>query len=513
MRAGMRSVERRAEVRALIHHDPAARLPWHTFVPALSVIIAVRARFVWTPLTSDEGGFLAIARAWHRGARLYDEVWVDRPQGLVLLFRSWYLLGLGTPEGVRVLGVVACIAGSIACGLIAAELFGRRAAASTATVVGVLSSVPQYEGFIANGELLSSAFGAAGLALALRASWNRVRPAMRGLFVAGMVCGVAMTVKQSGFDAFACAMFAVGWRSCGGRWPTTDRVLAVPVLAAGFFTPLAATLAHGAITGWDRFWFAVIGYRMTTRSALRDADWERFWETAAIVRPAFVPMVVVAAASAVATTRRERAPECCVLICWIAAATVAFVLGGQFHRHYWVILTFPIGTAAAGLVSIVPRRGLRRLGIALMVAAPLWMSVNAIVMPRSEIGPMLSADSRLVRDERIAAWFTRHSIDGDAIYALCASAALYGNASADPPFPYLWHDAVVRIPGANEAMVDMLRSPNRPRYVAIYQRLESCDRTGDLDATLDEFYEPAATIDGIRILEKTSDPTARSRVR
>ena len=46
---------------------------------AVLLSIALRLRFVVAPIGSDEGGFLAIARAWRHGADLYEDVWVDRP--------------------------------------------------------------------------------------------------------------------------------------------------------------------------------------------------------------------------------------------------------------------------------------------------------------------------------------------------------------------------------------------------------------------------------------------------
>ena len=42
-------------------------------------VTAMRARFFFSPMTTDEGGYLAVARAWFHGADLYGKVWVDRP--------------------------------------------------------------------------------------------------------------------------------------------------------------------------------------------------------------------------------------------------------------------------------------------------------------------------------------------------------------------------------------------------------------------------------------------------
>ena len=61
-------------------------------------------------------------------------------------------LGLGTP-GIRILAILAGVVGVIASASIAKTLFGPTAAALAALFVAVLSSTPDYEGFIADGEL------------------------------------------------------------------------------------------------------------------------------------------------------------------------------------------------------------------------------------------------------------------------------------------------------------------------------------------------------------------------
>ena len=43
----------------------------------------------------------------------------------------------------------------------------------------------------------------------------------------------------------------------------------------------------------------------------------------------------------------------------VLAAAAAFVSGGQFHRHYWITVTFPVAIGAAVLISSVRRQGLQ----------------------------------------------------------------------------------------------------------------------------------------------------------
>jgi hypothetical protein len=321
----------------------------------------------------------------------------------------------------------------------------------------------------------------------------------------GVVAGAAFTVKQSGFDAFAVGLVAVAWGSGRRAWPGRARLRAFATLLAGFSIPVGGMLLHGAVTGWNRFWYATFEYRTSKRSALRDANWDRFWETWALARPAFIPVLIVAAFSACAAVRFRGAATLVVSLCWLPPAVAAFVLGGQFHRHYWVVLAFPFGTLAAGWLSTVTRRATRIVGMGALVLAPLLMTVQGATLGREEIGLRLNGDGRLVKDEHIAGWFDLHGLASDTIYALCASAGLYGNSTAELPFPYLWHDAVVNVPGARDALVEMLESPGRPRFVARYQKTSSCDTTDRIDRALERYYGRVASVDGITILERRSD--------
>ena len=78
----------------------------------LSVLL--RLRFVFTPITSDEGGYLAVARAWGHGKSLYTQVWVDRPQGTLLLYRLWDVLSFGDEDHLRVISLVVAVCSSAA---------------------------------------------------------------------------------------------------------------------------------------------------------------------------------------------------------------------------------------------------------------------------------------------------------------------------------------------------------------------------------------------------------------
>lgn len=468
----------------------------------VGVVVAMRVRFVFTPISSDEGGYLAVARAWSRGATLYRQAWVDRPQGLLVLFRVWNAIGLGSPHGVRVLAIIAAIVGAFACGSIARTLGGERAWLPAALISGVLISVPQWEGFIANAELLSGAIGAVGMAMVLAARWSgRTAPWWR-LAAAGAVSGFALLTKQSAFDtAGVClailAVDALVRRRAGG-WS------ALLSYSCGIVAAVGAAVLHGALTDWERWWFSNVGYRLGQQSVLQSADWAKFRETFGIVWPIVVITLLVAAIVAVVERRRLRWPIALVVGGWLILAAGAFMAGGLFHRHYWVLLMFPIGVGVGLLAALPTRQAVSRAALAAMAVVPLAATINGARLSRDQVGPKLEGDGRLVINEHVADWVRQHRTDRyDAVYAMCASAGLYGNIDSDPPYPYLWFLGVRAIDGATELLAETLRSEDRPRFVAVYQSPNSCDPSGATQAALDANYRRVEVVSRVVMYERT----------
>ena len=473
--------------------ERGASTSWHWGVAAAAVLsVLLRLRFVWTPITSDEGGYLAIARAWRHGAVLYRDVWVDRPQGLIVLNRVWDNLGLGTPAGIRILAILAGVVGVVACASIAKTLFGPVAAVLAALFVAVLSSAPDYEGFIADGELLSGAVGAAGLAVALTAI-TPMNP--RRLYAAGLIGGAAISLKQSGFDAILTAVVVVAATAVLRR----DSLRGLAAILSGIVTVLGAMAVYGALTSWDRFWYTFVGYRIAARSIATNPNFDRFGMTWTIAAPIIGPAIAATIACLMATWRGALSARVLTLVVWTAFATVAFAAGGQFHRHYWVILAFPLGTVAAAAISLQPRKWVQLSIASLVVAVPLVHAVRDARLSRDQVAVRLDGDDRLVRDEAVARWYRDVRAPGDSMYVLCASAGFYTDAHVDPPYPYLWYDNVLQVRGAQERLDALFTSPQRPTYVAVYEDAAACNRAGAVEKVLNADYALLERVDGIDI--------------
>lgn len=491
------------------------RIAWRGVALAMAISVLARLRMAWAPISADEGGFVAIARAWGHGNVLYRDVWVDRPQGLLLIYRCWDWLTGDSTAAIRVLAMLFGILMVVSVASIMTTLAGRTAGVLAAILVAVTSSNPSIEGHLANGELLSGAIAAAGLAVGCRAMQSDDRT---WLFVAsGMLGEAAMSVKQSGFEGLgALAVWLVvaalvGWRSFRAS------AVALGGLIAGAASVLGACALHGALTsGFSNWWYAFAGYRLEGRSAVKGANWDRYHYTANIARPTTVPLLcviavggvvaIVAVVRSVATNRLQShsvpTPAIVVTVAWLLFAAFAFITGGQFFRHYWVTLCPSLAALSGLILSLPPRRRLAFVVAAVVMVPAVVSTVRVITTTDARIAIVSSDEPRGARNIAVVSWFDAHRAPGDGLYVLCASASIYASAHVDPPYPYLWSDNVLYARGAQGDLLALFASDRAPRFVARFQRYPACDLSGRLKTIMAARYRVAGDADGVVMLER-----------
>lgn len=481
------------------HVARAEQFPWRAVLAAIIVSIAVRARFIATPLSSDEGGYMAVARAWASGKSLYTEAWVDRPQGLLVLFRVLNAVTGGSGESIRVMAILFGCLAVAGVAYVAYAIAGQRAATLAAFLVAVASANARIEGFTANGELLAGAVAVTGIAAASAYLWRG-----RGswwLFASGVLAGCAISLKQSGFDGFLALIVCLiaGGVTQERTWREVLRECAVCV--AGVATVLGALLLHGVIIGFSDWWYALAGYRIGGLNAASDADWHRFGITSRIAAPTILPLAAIAVIGFILWLVRSRGVTRAnvLLPAWIFFASMAFLTGGLFHRHYWVTLTFPLATAAGVAISKL-KFTLWAVAVAVLVVIPsLISSEGVIVMDRGAASVSAHNDPRLVIDERVGDWFADNRTAGSTLYVMCASPAAYAAADAIPPYPYLWLDGVLHGRRSQERLVELFSGDHPPTFVVGYQSSSICNPSGEVTALLEERYAPTTAVDGATI--------------
>ncbi|MGZ4481856.1 MAG: hypothetical protein ACXVY5_06590, partial [Gaiellales bacterium] len=107
--------------------------------------------FVGAPLTADEGGYAEVARLWQHGAVLYDTAWVDRPQGLLLVFRAILHLDGGSAGAIRLVAALVAALVVLATMLVAARTAGTIPATIAGLLLATVGASPFIESFTLSG--------------------------------------------------------------------------------------------------------------------------------------------------------------------------------------------------------------------------------------------------------------------------------------------------------------------------------------------------------------------------
>ena len=457
----------------------------------VSVSVAMRVRMLSTPLSADEGGYLAIARAWGHGRVLYRDVWVDRPQGLLLIFRVWDQIFGGRNVSIHFIAVVFGGVLVVSTAVVVREAAGQRAARATAIVCGVVSASPVLEAYIPNGEILSGAMAAAGIALCLT-GLSRAHP-VRWCYAAGLAAGVALSVKQSGFDGLLALIVTLGVAAALAPARRRSLTKAAAALMAGLMSIIALLLIHAAVTGWSRWWFAVAGYRSQTMSVLSNPAWARLRQTAPYGLVVLGAPVVLAMVVGVAHLVRCRpslrsmvGSRSMVLVAWLMAASLSFLIGGGYWRHYWLLLCAPVSAVAGVALARLRKAAL----MAVMALAPcLAISSWVYFGDAANITVRASGDASPAVSQEIATWFIAHRRPGDNLYVLCDSPAIYADAHQDPGVAYLWSPEFYLGPHAHQRLMAYItNTATAPEWIVQLQPSTICDPTGQLAKVLADSY-------------------------
>jgi 4-amino-4-deoxy-L-arabinose transferase-like glycosyltransferase len=460
------------------------------------MLLAAFARlpFLHTPLTADEGGYAEVARLWSHGAGLYQGAWVDRPQGLLIIFRAMLHVDGGSAEALRALAAVAGALVVAVTMVLTARLAGRIPATIAGLAMATVGASPFIESFTLSGELLASFFAVASL-LAFVRYLERRAPAW--LVAAGILTGCAVLVKQSAFDAGAAAAVYLLWtRRRAGIGP------AAALVAAAFAPVIVAAATAPSFHDW---WYAMVTYRDQADSILTGsvhARLDQAWHSAGAAARGLGVLALLAVAG------WRRWPLLGVL--WFVFACLGVVGGGNFHNHYYQQLVPPLallaGIGGAGLLRARANWRTARMSIGLMaviavalvatvaVTAPLWFDSGD-----AQARAVFPDDPHLRTDAAVVRYVRAHTRPGQRIFVMWAAADIYYLSGRDPSLRYMWFRNIQAIPGALGQARRMLAGPHPPALVVAINSPGSMDASGQTQAILDSRYRVAATVEGVPI--------------
>lgn len=466
--------------------------PWSPIVLAAVAAGLLRVPFMFTGLSTDEGGYAYVAQQWSRGDRLYDEAWLDRPQGLLLTYRA--LLWLNDSGWTIRLGtVLAAMVITVALGVIGWLLVGPRVGVAAAFGYAVVGVAPHLEGMTLNGELLASVPATAAIALVV-AWWRRSRSPW-WLAGAGVFAGLAVTMKQSGIDGIVVGVVIVCLATRG-----VGRRRAIGTFLAGVAAPVAASVLHGVAVGWSAYWTAIVGYQLSAIGGAGSNAGTRWSDVGRHAGDVALDLVVILVAAVFGWRLLDRSVRW-PIAAWLLAGFVGVNLGGSYWPHYFMQLLPPLVLmAAVAVVAIQAPRWRLVAGAAVLLPTVLWLAALVPMSPdrRADTIPY---DALAKRDDRIAAVIRSTTAPTDRIYVLESEAYLYFAAQRESPYPYLWGKPIDKIPDALPRLRAMLASPGRPVLVVLdTPDPDAVDPSGALTAALAGHYRLDAVVDGVTIL-------------
>jgi 4-amino-4-deoxy-L-arabinose transferase-like glycosyltransferase len=422
----------------------------------------------------DEGGYAYVAWQWARGHTLYRSVWVDRPQGLILVYRL--LISIAhTAWAIRLGAVVA----GVAITLLLVAVGRLLDSPATGLLAGALYAVaglgPHIEGFTFNGELAAAVPATAAVAASLVA-WRR--QSARWLVAAGVLGGAALLMKQSGFDGLVVA-FAVALAAA-------PRLRRAGLVAAGAAVPLGAGAIGGWLSGWDVYWNALVTYHLADSGDAGRLAHMR--QSLPAVSTDLLPLLLPALVGI--WLLRRRPFEVRLALVWLAAAIVGVNVGGFYWRHYYVQMIAPLCLLAAVPLARIRVRAVAW-ATAAVVALPTLAFLGALVQASdSSRDHMIKYALGYENDERVARYVRTHSSPDDTVYAAVSRADFYFLADRTAASPYIWAHPLNTIPGAKAELARKLSTPRRPDLVVLFQRRPLQQRDRRLGVLLARYYVP-----------------------
>jgi 4-amino-4-deoxy-L-arabinose transferase-like glycosyltransferase len=454
---------------------------------AASLAALLRLPFVFTGLSTDEGGYAYVAQQWSRGARLYDTAWLDRPQGLLLTYRALLAIddsGWTIRAGMVLAGVLI----TIALGAIGWMLSGRAAGILASFGYAVIGVAPHLEGITLNGELLASVPSTISIALLVR--WWRRSDSWWWLAGAGLFAGLALTMKQSGIDGVVVGLVVL---------VIVRRLSALVVFAGSVAVPLVASVLHGIAVGWSHYWTALVGYQLSAQGGSGSNIGTRLSDFSTYAGSVAIDLALVLVVSCFGWRALDRGGRW-MFGAWLFAGFVGINLGGSYWPHYYMQpLPALVLLAAFAVVSWRSVRWQRVVGALLVLPTLVWL-IALVPMSAQRRSRTIPYDALARRDDRIAAFVDATTAPGDKVYVLWSEAYLYFAAQRVSPYPYLWGKPIQKIPAALPQLRDMLAGADRPVLVILDTPPPAADPSGGIADVLAAHYHPETTVDGVPIL-------------
>jgi hypothetical protein len=312
-------------------------------------------------------------------------------------------------------------------------------------------------------------------------------------------------------------------------------------ITGGFIAALAPALIHGYLIGWDNFVFAAITYRVTHQSSATNSPahhlhamfdlFSRIWPlVAAAILPCLIrwwaqgdrvgarswlPRASEARVGIVAWAafrpRIKPGDEGMLLLrLWMLGCLAGIAMGGDWWFHYLIQIAAPFSIWLAVTLLDV-RRLLNERGRWLMaVSVALLLMFPYSVVAKGDAGDITKAiygHPGYPDQISVAKYLKEHSPPNTPIFVAFDQAALYYLADRPSVYRYLYDQELRALPEAQDELIAIIESPNRPMYIVGTRQVAPFpDRGQAFWGAVARHYHVEAWVHGVPILRANIMP-------
>jgi hypothetical protein len=363
------------------------------------------------------------------------------------------------------------------------------------------------------------------------------------LAATGALVGVSTQLKPSGIVMVAVAALFItlmAWES--ERFARTVSIRIGGVLA-GFGASLIPALYHGYQVGWDAFAYAAITYRLTEQSSatgslahhlshlgvLSQRIWPIYLAVAMVLVTRYLTAPEKRSAAAVSTGRSllrpapamgivsatqmgqlTRDPVRLLVQIWIVGCLFGISMGGDWWFHYLIQIAAPFSIWLA--VSLSDLRGrltrLWHVGLVTAVVSMLLLPYGVLASEnRAEMTMTLFGHPGYADQEAVADYIRAHTLPETPIFVAFDQAALYYLADRPSTYRYLYDQELRALPEAQDDLIAMIESTDRPYYIIGTRQLAPFEDRGlAFWEAVQRYYVLETVVRGVPIYRAKAEP-------
>ena len=464
-------------------------------VVVVAAVCAVRVWFLRIALIPDEGGFYLVARTWStHGKNLYGHYFVDRPPGLIVVYKLAALTD--HVVSVRVLSAAAAVVTVLALAR-SAQRLGLPVVAP-AVAAGALLSNPLDESIYGSSGLFAVPF----VALAILFAVEMMQPERSRGYVFATLSGVAatlaVTMKQNYVDGFVFVFVVLLVHVIQGRCTLRLAFLRGLAFTLGAAIVVVAMVVQSLFTeaGPKALWLAVVSFRFQASEVLADTaargTASRLTLLVLVLLVTGIVPLVLALLLRAARSGFRGSPWAWACGVALVVDVPSMVLGGSYWPHYalQVIPAAGLAVALAWRTSV-----LTRLAVGLVVVSAVANVIGFAVHVERSRGDKVNEVGR---------WVAGSSKPSDTATVLFGHGQAQLATGLQSPYEHMWSLPIRTLdPQLSELTGLLAQESTRPTWIVLLNPANAfgLDTSGDFRASLRRDYVQVAKVcAGTRIL-------------